>query len=159
MAPEIIKKLEYDCSVDIWALGVMTYIMLSGRPPFKGQTKEEVFVEITTKNINFTSDTWSHISKEAKNFVKSMLVRDPKQRATAEESLASPFIKNNVKDETELTDSVILNISENIKEFRKNTAFQAAVMTYILSQNDKALKTNELKEIFNALDKSKDGTL
>ena len=53
MAPEIIKKLEYDCSVDIWALGVMTYIMLSGKPPFKGKTKDEVFVQITTKDFKF----------------------------------------------------------------------------------------------------------
>lgn len=44
MAPEIIKKLPYDCSVDIWALGVLAYIMLSGKPPFKGKTKDEIFV-------------------------------------------------------------------------------------------------------------------
>jgi serine/threonine protein kinase len=58
MAPEIIKKLEYGCSVDIWALGVLTYIMLSGKPPFKGRTKDQVFVEITTKNINYSGETW-----------------------------------------------------------------------------------------------------
>lgn len=78
MAPEIIKKLEYDCSVDIWALGVMTYIMLSGKPPFKGKTKDEVFVQITTKDFKFQNEIWKKISKEAKNFIKKMLVRDPK---------------------------------------------------------------------------------
>lgn len=84
MAPEIIKKLQYDCSVDIWALGVMTYIMLSGKPPFKGRTKDEVFVQITTKDMAFTADIWKKISKEAKNFIKKMLVRDPKERFSAE---------------------------------------------------------------------------
>jgi serine/threonine protein kinase len=44
MAPEIVKKLPYDCSVDIWALGILTYIMLCGKPPFKGKTKDEIFV-------------------------------------------------------------------------------------------------------------------
>ena len=44
MAPEIIKQLKYDCSVDIWAMGVLLYIMLSGRPPFKGKTKDDIFV-------------------------------------------------------------------------------------------------------------------
>ena len=78
MAPEIIKKLPYDSSVDIWALGVLTYIMLSGRPPFKGRSKDEIFIEITTKNINYTGDIWKKTSKEAKGFVKSMLIRDPK---------------------------------------------------------------------------------
>ena len=84
MAPEIIKKLPYDCSVDIWALGVLTFIMLCGRPPFKGRSKDEIFVEITTKNINYTGEIWKKTSKEAKAFVKSMLMRDPKQRASAE---------------------------------------------------------------------------
>lgn len=44
MAPEIVKSLPYDTKVDIWALGVMTYIILSGRPPFKGKTKEEIYL-------------------------------------------------------------------------------------------------------------------
>jgi len=95
MAPEIIKKLPYDCSVDIWALGVLTYIMLSGKPPFKGRTKDDVFVEITTKNINYSGDTWKTISKEAKSFIRKMLIRDPKQRVSAEELLKDDFIINN----------------------------------------------------------------
>ena len=44
MAPEIIKTLPYDSSVDIWALGVLCYIMLSGKPPFKGSSKDEIFI-------------------------------------------------------------------------------------------------------------------
>ena len=78
MAPEIIKKLEYDSSVDIWALGVLSYIMLSGKPPFKGRTKDQVFVEITTKNINYSGEMWKSISKDAKNLIRKMLIRDPK---------------------------------------------------------------------------------
>ena len=78
MAPEIIKKLPYDASVDIWAVGVLTYIMLSGRPPFKGKTKDDVFVEITSKNINYSGDIWKKNSKDAKAFVKRLLMRDPK---------------------------------------------------------------------------------
>jgi protein serine kinase H len=74
MAPEIIKKLPYTSSVDIWALGVLTYIMLSGKPPFKGRCKDDVFIEITTKNISYTGDTWKNISKEAKNFIRKMLI-------------------------------------------------------------------------------------
>lgn len=78
MAPEIIKKLPYDSAVDIWACGVLTYIMLSGKPPFNAKTKDEVFIQITTKNINYSSDIWKLTSKEAKNIVRKMLIRDPK---------------------------------------------------------------------------------
>lgn len=113
MAPEIIKKLPYDCSVDVWALGVLTYIMLSGKPPFKGKTKDEVFVQITTKNINYSSDIWKANSKEAKTFVKRLLVRDPKQRATAEELLQDPWILNNL-DQNEISEDFLLDISHNL---------------------------------------------
>lgn len=44
MAPEIVKKIKYDTKVDIWSLGVMAYVLLSGRPPFAGKTKEEIFI-------------------------------------------------------------------------------------------------------------------
>ena len=75
----------------------MTYIMLSGKPPFKGKTKDEVFVQITTKDFKFQNDIWKKISKEAKNFIKKMLVRDPKQRKTAEDLLTDDLITKNVE--------------------------------------------------------------
>lgn len=45
MAPEIVKKLKYDSKVDIWSLGVVAYIILSGKPPFPGKSKEEIFLQ------------------------------------------------------------------------------------------------------------------
>ena len=113
MAPEIIKKLEYDCSVDIWALGVLTYIMLSGKPPFKGRSKDEIFIEITTKNINYSGDIWKKISKEAKSFVRKMLIRDPKIRSSAESLLQDDWIKKNI-DNVEIDGDVLLDISQNL---------------------------------------------
>jgi serine/threonine protein kinase len=87
MAPEIIKQLSYNSSVDIWALGVLCYIMLSGKPPFKGSSKDEIFIQITSKNITYTGEIWKNTSKEAKNFIKKMLIRDANQRYTAENLL------------------------------------------------------------------------
>jgi calcium-dependent protein kinase len=110
MAPEIIKKLKYDCSVDIWAMGVLTYIMLCGKPPFKGKSKEEVFVQITSKNIAFTGDVWKNTSKEAQKFVRKMLIREPKQRATAEELLKDEWLLANLEQE-EIGEQFLLEIS------------------------------------------------
>lgn len=113
MAPEIIKKLPYDCSVDIWALGVLSFIMLSGKPPFKGKSKEEIFAQITTKNISYSGDIWKSTSKEAKNFCKKMLIRDAKQRAEAEVLLQDEWIQKNV-DQKEISEDVLLDISHNL---------------------------------------------
>jgi len=96
MAPEIIKKQKYDAAVDIWAVGVLTYIMLCGKPPFKGKSKEEIFVQITSKNIAFTSDIWKKTSKEAQKFVRKMLIRAPGQRATADDLLKDEWLLKNL---------------------------------------------------------------
>ena len=122
MAPEIIKKIAYDSKVDIWAIGVLTYIMLSGKPPFKGRTKDQVFIEITTKNINYSGGEWKNISKDAKNIIRKMLIRDPKQRLDAESLLQEDFIKKNVENE-KIDHEILLEIASNLQEFKKATSF------------------------------------
>ena len=92
MAPEIIKKARYDHKVDIWSLGVMVYILLTGRPPFSGRSKQEIFLQVSSAAINYNDPSWDTLSKESKNFVKRMLVRNPKQRASAEELLNDDWI-------------------------------------------------------------------
>lgn len=66
MAPEIIKRLAYDSKIDIWSVGVMTYILLSGKPPFNGQTKEEIFLQISTQQVTYTDSIWIKVSMEGK---------------------------------------------------------------------------------------------
>jgi serine/threonine protein kinase len=96
MAPEIVKRVKYDAKVDIWSLGVMTYILLSGKAPFTGRSKQEIFLQITSSTISYTDSVWLKISKEGRDFVRKMLTRDPAMRASAEELLGHPFITENV---------------------------------------------------------------
>ena len=58
MAPEIIKKVKYDYKVDVWSLGVISYILLSGKPPFNGKTKDEIFLQVATKAVSYTDPIW-----------------------------------------------------------------------------------------------------
>ena len=58
MAPEIILEEPYDEKVDIWSVGVITFILLSGRPPFTGKSKPEIFNSIKTKEVEFTNPCW-----------------------------------------------------------------------------------------------------
>jgi calcium-dependent protein kinase len=113
MAPEIIKKLPYDCAVDIWALGVLLYIMLCGKPPFRGNTKESILVQVISKNISFSGDTWKKTSKEAKNFLKKMLIRDPNQRISAEFLLKDEWVLKNLQY-NEISEGYLLDISLNL---------------------------------------------
>ena len=58
MAPEIIKKIKYDYKVDVWSLGVITYILLTGKPPFYGKSKDEIFLQVSTKAVSYSDPIW-----------------------------------------------------------------------------------------------------
>ena len=87
MAPEIIKKVPYDEKVDIWSLGIMAYTLISGKPPFLGKTKSELFNSITQGPLILTCGVWSRVSAQCKQFMRKALVKEPLERATAEELL------------------------------------------------------------------------
>jgi len=96
MAPEIIRGDPYGPEVDIWAIGVITYVMLAGFPPFDGENDVEVFASILAIRYDFPSPEWDKISSEAKNFIQSILVDSPSQRLTAMDCLQHPWITGNV---------------------------------------------------------------
>ena len=77
MAPEIIKEKPYNNKVDIWSIGVITYILLSGRPPFKGKSKNEIFRSISMGELSFDHQIWDRISPEAKDFIIKALDKNP----------------------------------------------------------------------------------
>ncbi len=75
MAPEIVEGREYECEVDIWSTGVITYILLSGDAPFKGNNKLQIQREIRNKNLTMDDPAWTGISDSAKDFIRRALNR------------------------------------------------------------------------------------
>ena len=69
---------------DLWAVGVITYIVLSGLPPFNGRTEIEIFNKIRCCDYEFQESHWSHISLEAQDFIAKLLNPSPKKRSTPE---------------------------------------------------------------------------
>jgi serine/threonine protein kinase len=76
IAPEIIKEIPYGPSVDWWALGVLTYEMLAGQPPFDGATEDDLFMAILHNEVLFP--VW--LSKEAVSFIRGLLIKDRERR-------------------------------------------------------------------------------
>ena len=96
VAPEIIKG-SYDEKCDIWALGVITYLLLSGETPFGGLDQEHPLVVkeniLRSKVVFEPPDVWDHVSEEGKFFVKSLLNPDPAQRPTAKKTQRCGWIQ------------------------------------------------------------------
>ena len=93
MSPEITRKLEYDGKpVDVWALGVVLYVMVTGTPPFKGTNEQDLFKKIQ-KGIYRTSQDVFLQSKEIKTLISLLLHTDSKKRMTAEELIECSFVR------------------------------------------------------------------
>jgi len=92
VAPEILKNEPYDQSCDMWSVGVVAYVLLSGYLPFAQKDQEKKFEAIKSGDYTFESEEWSEISDEAKNLVKGLMNTNPNTRLTASQALRSRWI-------------------------------------------------------------------
>ncbi|XP_035511311.1 serine/threonine kinase 17a like [Morone saxatilis] len=94
VAPEILNYEPISTASDMWSIGVLTYVMLTGQSPFVGENNQETFLNTSQVNIDYTQDTFEGISSLAVDFIKSLLVKNPRKRATADESLNHPWLNS-----------------------------------------------------------------
>ncbi len=90
MAPEVITG-SYTKACDLWAIGVITYILLTGHAPFEGRTEDIIFRKKKKGVVSYDDEIWERLSKNAIIFVKGLLEVDPNKRWTAQQALASPW--------------------------------------------------------------------
>merc|ERR1712013_760162 len=95
IAPEVLRKC-YDKSCDLWSVGVISYILLCGYPPFNGANNAEVHAAVRRGRYCFPSADWRHTSREARQFVSRLLQKDPRKRMTVDQALDHPWIVKHV---------------------------------------------------------------
>ncbi|XP_036412305.1 death-associated protein kinase 2-like [Colossoma macropomum] len=126
IAPEVINYEPLSTASDMWSIGVITYILLSGMSPFQGDSDEETLRNIVDMKYEFEDQYFSQTSDMAKDFIEKLLVKDPSDRMTAEECLLHPWIKP-------LTRKQAANRSRssiNMKNFKKFNARRKWKMSY-----------------------------
>ncbi|XP_050969716.1 death-associated protein kinase 2a [Labeo rohita] len=95
VAPEIVNYEPLGLEADMWSVGVITYILLSGASPFLGETKQDTLGNISAMNYEFDDEFFGHTSELAKNFIRQLLEKDTKKRLTIQDALNHPWIKSN----------------------------------------------------------------
>jgi serine/threonine protein kinase len=93
LAPEVIKQEEYGREIDIWAAGVITYVVLSGSLPFFHNVLHKLYRQIMERDLSFPEQAWKSVSKGVQDFVLRLLQCRPGDRLTAEQSLNHPWLR------------------------------------------------------------------
>jgi len=123
VAPEILAETGYGLEVDMWACGVITYILLCGFPPFRSveRDQDELFEVIQLGDYEFLSPYWDNISDAAKDLIQRLLVVDTKRRYTAEQVLAHPWIQSEGSYKgPNLQREITMNLEKNFGDRRRN---------------------------------------
>uniref|UniRef100_A0A674P0Q1 calcium/calmodulin-dependent protein kinase n=1 Tax=Takifugu rubripes TaxID=31033 RepID=A0A674P0Q1_TAKRU len=92
LSPEVLRKDPYGKPVDIWACGVILYILLVGYPPFWDEDQHKLYQQIKAGAYDFPSPEWDTVTPEAKNLINQMLTINPAKRITADQALKHPWI-------------------------------------------------------------------
>lgn len=154
VAPEVLKR-SYNKAADIWSCGIILYILLSGYPPFTGDSTQAIFRAILTTDIDFASDPWPKISPEAIDCVKRMLVKDWRKRATAEEMLKHAWMKENG---CAIDKPIEPEVLKRMKGFGKMNKLQREAVL-VIARNMPSQEIQGLREMFKAMDKDGSGII
>jgi len=131
LPPEaLVHKANYGMPSDIWAVGVITYILLCGYPPFYGESDVDLFRDIRRAKVEFDEAEWGPVSKSAKEFIIKIFNKNPKKRPTASELLQDDWIKQDSKgaDDSDLGGTVTA-----LKKTRAKLRMQKAVRGVIFA--------------------------
>ncbi|KHG24389.1 Calcium-dependent protein kinase 28 [Gossypium arboreum] len=154
VAPEVLKRKSGPES-DVWSIGVITYILLCGKRPFWDKTEDGIFREVLKNKPDFRRKPWPTISDSAKDFVKKLLVKDPRARLTAAQALSHPWALASTLNEEEIAD---LRDQFHAIDVDKNGVISLEEMRQALAKDlPWKLKESRVIEILQAIDINTDG--
>jgi calcium/calmodulin-dependent protein kinase I len=119
VAPEVVKREEYGPAIDLWACGVLLYIMLSGKMPFYGRDDNECLHRIARGEYSFPDREWSSISEAGKSIVKALLQVDPVKRLTADSALQHKWLADPTDLNTDPIGNDLSGIHSSRRKFRR----------------------------------------
>ncbi|XP_073478249.1 calcium/calmodulin-dependent protein kinase type II subunit beta isoform X23 [Aquarana catesbeiana] len=130
LSPEVLRKEAYGKPVDIWACGVILYILLVGYPPFWDEDQHKLYQQIKAGAYDFPSPEWDTVTPEAKNLINQMLTINPGKRISAHEALKHPWVcqRSTVASMMHRQETV-----ECLKKFNARRKLKGAILTTMLA--------------------------
>jgi len=155
MAPQVLQRV-YTSQADIWAVGVITYMMLSGHKPFWAKRRKYTIDKIMRCDYNFNDDIWLRISGDAKEFISNCLQMDPNDRPTAEEALKAKFLTKRLHHVFSV--NTMIGVQESLVSYVQcNKLKQLALM--VIAHKSSMDEVTKLRQVFSKYDKNKDGMI
>ncbi|XP_033514247.1 calcium-dependent protein kinase 28-like [Nicotiana tomentosiformis] len=154
VAPEVLKRRSGPES-DVWSIGVITYILLCGRRPFWDKTEDGIFKEVLRNKPDFRRKPWPTISNSAKDFVKKLLVKDPRARLTAAQALSHPWVREG-GDASEIP--LDISVLSNMRQFVKYSRLKQFALRALASTVDEE-ELADVRDQFSAIDVDKNGVI
>ncbi|XP_043919392.1 serine/threonine-protein kinase DCLK2 [Protopterus annectens] len=135
VAPEIIAETGYGLKVDIWAAGVITYILLCGFPPFRSENnfQEDLFDQILVGRLEFPAPYWDNITDSAKELIGHMLHVNVEARYTAEQVLTHPWVADDAAQENNMHEEVTGKIKTHFNSAPKQNNANAGISVIMVS--------------------------
>ncbi|GBG33832.1 Protein kinase, putative [Hondaea fermentalgiana] len=140
VAPEIIKGAPYGREVDMWSLGVITYILLCGYPPFYDENQAHLFRLIKKAKYKFDPEFWSEVSDSAKDLIRGLLQVDPTQRFTPDDVLAHPWIVHGGADQ-DITPAL-----NQLKSYQNRRRLKKGILTVMAANRIRKLVSFDEKD-------------
>ena len=158
-SPEVVDNL-YDERSDEWSCGVLMYILLSGVPPFYGDTEEEIFEKIKKCKYDFTPPPFKKVSKNCKDLIRRLLEPKKQYRIKAIEALRHPFFTESFDPNSAMTEDKDLNVLKNfINPIKYQSKFHEAIAVFLCVNFITTEEENTLKTVFRYLDKDGKGII
>ena len=156
VAPEILTRKPYDQQSDMWSVGCIVFLLLSGSLPFMGRSQKELFRKIVAGKYEFKESEWVDVSEDAKDLVVRLLVLNPDKRINAEQALRHPWLKLS-KDR--LSKIGLTNTSQRLKTFSAKMKLRSAMIAVDWISSLKQISSRNLLEGSEASGNAKDAAL
>eukprot|EP00543_Licmophora_paradoxa_P001047 CAMPEP_0202445100 /NCGR_PEP_ID=MMETSP1360-20130828/3984_1 /ASSEMBLY_ACC=CAM_ASM_000848 /TAXON_ID=515479 /ORGANISM="Licmophora paradoxa, Strain CCMP2313" /LENGTH=504 /DNA_ID=CAMNT_0049061255 /DNA_START=98 /DNA_END=1612 /DNA_ORIENTATION=- len=125
VSPEILMRQPYDQLSDMWSVGCIVFLLLSGNLPFMGRTQKELFKKIVVGKFEFNEECWGGVSEDARDLVRKMLVTDPDKRIGAREALQHKWVRT---DNSRLSMNKLMGTSQRLKTFNARMKLRSAMI-------------------------------